>query len=223
MHLQAVIVPPPGVMDGALQVLADIFEPDSAPVPVPRRSLLGRLRTSEAAATVSEVVWEPSPPDAVFVRVCKFGNVTLTDAQSLVKAFEEAASTWATPLVRVVDIHLGEAAPFSVTARLEGELDVLADIFRGTLEVAQEQGFFLDRRSFRSELSLGSVAAPPDAMVPESLPGAVIPVDGVAWQVTHLQLLRMTRQGTDTTFTQLAAVPLGGRAANLDARATLTA
>ena len=178
MHLQAVIVPPLGVMVGALQVLADIFDPDFAPVHVPRRSLLGRLRTSEAAATVPEVVWEPSP-DAVFVRGCKFGNVTLTDAQSLVKAFEEAASTWVTPVVRVVDIHRGEAAPFSVTARLEGELDVLADIFRGALEVAQEQGFFLDRRSFRSELSLGSVSAPPGARVPESLPGAVIPVDGV--------------------------------------------
>ena len=146
MHLQAVIVPPPGVMDGALQALADIFDPDSAPVPVPRRSLLGRLRTSEAAATVPEVVWEPSP-DAVFVRGCKFGNVTLTDAQSLVKAFEEAASTWVTPVVRVVDIHRGEAAPFSVTAASRAS------------SMSSPTSFEAPSRSPRSRASSSTVAA----------------------------------------------------------------
>lgn len=220
MQLHAVIVPPPGAMDAPRAILHDIFRPD--PVIPPARGFMRRLRKPEPVP-VPAVAWEPHLPEAVVVRVCKFGNVTLADAQGLITALERSAPTWATPVVRVADIHVGETEPYAVAARLTGDLDALSAIFGHVLGVAERQGFFLDRRSFRCQVALGTLSVPPGATVPESLPGVVIPVHGPAWTLSHLQLQRVSRVGTDTIVDELAAIPLGRLADPLAARAQLTA
>lgn len=220
MQLQAVIVPPPGVMDGPQVILDDIFRPDV--VPAPARSLVRRLRKPEPVS-VPSVEWQPHLPNAVVVRVCKFGNVTLDDAQSLITSLERAAATWTTPVVRVADIHVGETEPFSVAAGLAGDLDALDAVFGHVLGVAERQGFFLDRRSFRCQVALGTLTVPPGATIPESLPGVVIPVNGPAWTLSHLQLQRVARVGTDTVVDELAAIPLGSFAEGRAEHVRLTA
>ena len=210
MQVHAVIVPPPGAMDDALRILDDVFTPDAVDEPPPSRRR--RLRRPGPAPVV-DVRWQPSRPDAAVIRVCKFGNVTRDDAHGLVTALRRATPSWSTPVIRVADIHLGVTEPYSVTARLTGDLDALVSIFGHVLGVAEGEGFFLDRRSFRSEVPLGRLIVPPGAVVPDSLPGAVIPVDGPLWTVTNLRLHRVTRVGTDARADEVAAIPLGRFAA----------
>jgi hypothetical protein len=211
MHLQAVIVPPRGAIEGALQITHSIFAAEPEPVvEEPKRGLLGRLKKPPPPTeVVPEVLWEPTPPEALFVRVGKFGSVTLTDTRALAKAIEAVAVEWPRPLLHVQDVTVGETAPFTVTARLGGEVDDLFGIFRNVLDVAKLQGFFLDRRSFRSEVPLGTVDVPEGAVVPEGLPGAVIPLEGPHWHATHLTLQRLTRVGDVTTYEEVVAIPLG--------------
>ena len=212
MHLQAVIVPPRGAIDGALQITHSIFAPEPEPEPEPERGgLFGRRKKAPPPREVTpEVIWEPTPPEALFVRVGKFGNVTLTDTRALAKAIEAEAAGWPRPSLHVADVTVSEHQPFAVTARLEGDTDDLFSIFRNTLDVAKTQGFFLDRRSFRSQVTLGTVTVPDGAVVPEGLPGAVIPLEGPQWQATHLTLQRLTRVGESTTYEEVVAIPLGG-------------
>ena len=209
MHLQAVILPPPGAIEGALQITRGIFAPEQEPVEEPKRGLLGRLRKPQPEPVVPEVIWEPTKPEALLVKVCKFGNVTLSDTRALVRAFEAVAPGWPRPALHVGGVYVGDAEPFTVTAHLEGETDDLFALFRQVLDVAKEQDFFLDRRSFRSQIPLGVVRVPDGAAVPEGLPGAVIPLEGPEWHASHLTLLRQLHVGADTTFEEVAAVRLG--------------
>lgn len=220
MHLQAVIVPQPGAIEGALQITHGIFSPEPEPVVEPQRGgLLGRLRKPPPPPpeVVPEVIWEPTPPEAMFVRVGKFGNVTLTDTRALAKSLEATAMKWPTPLLHVSSVTVGETEPFAVNAKLDGEVDDLFAIFRNVVEVAKQEGFFLDRRSFRSQVPLGTVQVPPGAEVPEGLPGAVIPLEGPEWRATHLTLLRLTRVGMVTSYEEVAAIPLGTAAKDVTA------
>ena len=211
MQLHAVIIPPRGAIEGALQITQSIFSPEpEQPVEEPKRGVLGRLKKSAPAPPPPpEVLWEPAASDALFVKVCKFGNVTLTDARSLLKAIESVASRWPRPSVHVASVVVGETAPFAVTAKLEGETNDLFAVFRNTIEVAKDQDFFLDRRSFRSEVVLGTVEVPEGAPVPEALPGAVIPLEGPEWYASHLTLLRSTRIAESTVYEEFASIPLG--------------
>jgi hypothetical protein len=211
MQLQAVICPPQGAIDGALQITHGIFAPDPEPVvEEPKRGLLGRIKKPPPPTeVVPEVIWEPTPPAAMFVKVCKFGNVTLSDTRALVKSFEHVAPHWPRPALHVGGVYVGETEPFAVHARLEGDTDDLFTIFRNVLDVAKEHDFFLDRRSFRSQVSLGTVRVPPGAEVPEGLPGAVIPLEGPEWHATHLRLLRLTIVGEVMSYEEVAMIPLG--------------
>ena len=208
MQLQAVIVPPSGAIDGALKMAHDIFSPEPVPEE-PKRGLVGRLRKPVPAKVVPELVWVPTPPEALFVRVAKFGNVTLTDTRSLAEAIQRSAANWPSPLLHVASVTVGDTAPFAVVAQLEGDLGGLFGIFTHVLNLGKQQDFFLDRRSFRNEIRLGSVEVPEGAEVPEELPGAVIPLVGPQWRADHLTLFRLVGVGAAIAYEEIAAIALG--------------
>lgn len=210
MHLQAVIVPPRGAIEGALQITHSIFAPE--PEPEEERKgggLLGRLRKPLPVEPLPDPLWVPAAHETMTVRVGKFGNVTLTDTRALARAIEAVAVTWPRPVLHVVDVVVGDAQPFPVVARLDGDTDDLWTIFRNVVDVAKKQGFFLDRRSFRTQVPIGAVEVPEGAVVPEALPGAVIPLEGPEFQATHLTLQRISRVGEATSFEEVVAIPLG--------------
>ena len=209
MQLQAVIVPPPGAIDSALQMADDIFSPEQASVEESKRGLMGRLRKAVPSRVILEPVWVPTPPEGLFVRVAKFGNVTLIDTRNLAEAIERWSSKWPSPLLHVASLAVGETAPFSVVAQLEGDLHGLFGVFTHVLDLGKQQDFFLDRRSFRNEIRLGSLEVPEEAEVPAELPGAVIPLEGPEWQADHLTLFRVLNSGPVPVYEEIAAIPLG--------------
>lgn len=210
MQLHAVIVPPPGVVQDALDAAGDLIPPPPAATEEPRRGLVDRLlaRRPVEPPAAPVVTLAPAASEAVFVRLAKFGNVTATDADGLAAALEAEAGTWSAPVLRVSAVRVADAHPFDVTAQLDGGVDALRDIYRNVIEVARLQRFYLDRRSFRAELTLGSVEVEDGGPVPDVVAGAEVPHQGPRWSPSHITLLRTSFTDTGTTFAEVARVEL---------------
>ncbi|MDT0182946.1 hypothetical protein Q9S36_22460 [Microbacterium sp. ARD31] len=211
MQLHAAIVPPPSVVEAALEAARVIVSPPAPSAPEQKARLLDRVlgRREPEAPAPPELTFTEAAPGAAHVRLAKFGNVTSTDAGSLADALAAAAGGWPVPVVYVTHLVVGKAYPFEVSARLEGDLDALRGLHRHVNEVAQSQGFFLDRRSFRSELVLGAVqTAEYDSSVP--LAGIEVPCRGPYWSPTHVTLLRSSWAAGATTFTEYERIDLAG-------------
>lgn len=189
MQLHAVVVPPTDVVRAALEA-ASALAATAPPTAVARSSLLDRLRGRRAAPVAPTVTFVPGGPETVVVRMSKFGNVTADDAADLGRALAEVASTWRAPVLRVVRIVVSEEAPHVVRAELDGDVDALRDIYGNVNEVARQRRFFLDRRSFRSEVVLGTLEVADGAALPEGIAGAVPDRAGRPWVATHLTLMR---------------------------------
>jgi hypothetical protein len=220
MQLHAVIVPPEGVVQDALRAADELVPSASAGAEEPRRGVLDRLlgrRQAQPAAPV--VALSPAAPDAVFVRLAKFGNVTATDAAGLATALEAVAGTWRAPVLHVSRVEVAQAHPYDVTAELDGDVDALREIYRNVNEVARLQRFFLDRRSFRSELVVGSVEVEDGAPVPGLVAGAHAPHHGPRWSPSHITLLRTSFVAGGTTFAEVGRVELADDTEGSGARA----
>ena len=223
MQLHAVIVPPPDVVQSALEAARDLI-PSAPPVTEePRRGRLDRLlgrRQVEPQGAAPVVTLVPTAPEAVFVRLAKFGNVTGDDVAVLVKALEAEARSWPAPVLHVTKVVVADAHPFEVTAQLEGDVGALRDIYSHVIEVARLQRFYLDRRNFRSQLtSLGSIEGEGGAPVPDSVAGAEVPHPGVRWSPSHITLLRTSVTSGGTTYAEVARIELAhGAAEELEVR-----
>lgn len=210
MQLHAVIVPPLDVVHDALEAAREMLTPAPAAEDTARGGIVdwlrGRRRVDASAAPAVTMV--PAPPEAVFVRLAKFGNVTADDATRLARAIEAQAHTWPVPLLQVSALRVAEEPPFDVTAQLDGEADALRDIFRNVNEIAHSQRFFLDRRSFRIELVLGSFGVPDGAPAPDAVAGAEAPHVGPRWSPSDVTLLRTSFVDGKATFAEFARIPL---------------
>lgn len=217
MQLHAVIVPPPDVVRGALEAAHDLCSATPAAPDEPARGLLDRLRGRRRPVTPAAppVALLPAAPEAVFVRLAKFGNVTGSDAAGLAEALRSVAGTWPAPVLRVTGLTVADAEPHDVAAQLDGDVDALRDIYHNVNEVARQQRFFLDRRSFRSELPIGSVEGGDGAPVPSEVAGTEVAHAGPRWSPTHVTLVRASFGASGTTYSELAQVELGRAAEEL--------
>lgn len=218
MQLHAVIVPPPGVVRSALEAARGLIPPAPPAPEEPKRGRLDRLlgrRPVEPPPAAPVVTLAPAAPEAVFVRLAKFGNVTGDDAAVLVKALEAEAGTWPSPVLHVTKVVVvPDAHPFEVTAQLDGDVDALRDIYSHVIEAARLQRFYLDRRSFRSELTaLGSLECEDGSPAPDSVAGAEVLHPGVRWSPSHITLLRTSFTDGGTTYAEVARIELAHGAA----------
>lgn len=217
MQLYAVIVPPPPVVEDALEGARALLS--SAPAaPAPPHGRLGRFLGRRPPTTSEPLVsMAPAAPDAVFILLAKLGNVTATDAAGLGSALQVVARKWQAPVLSVSTFAVAAAHPFHVTAQLDGDLGALRDIFAHVNEVARVQRFFLDRRSFRTELPLGALETPDGAPAPD-MAGAEFEHEGPQWSPTHITLLRTSFNAGVATFADFAQVQLADAAKDLGAR-----
>jgi 2'-5' RNA ligase len=206
MQLHAVIVAPPGVVADAAETARRLVEAQ-VPGEESRPGLMARLRRRPAEPAPA-VTFAPADPGAVFVRLAKFGNVTSTDASSLASALTAVAATWPAPHLHVSGVSVGQGRPIDVTARLDGDVEALAAIYRNLNDAAKREGFFLDRRSFRSEVTVGEVQVPDGAVVPDTLPGATVEDRGAEWQPTHISFLRSVHRADGPAYEEIRTLAL---------------
>ena len=206
MQLHAVITPPTSVGWDAAQHAFGLVAEESAAAAEPRRGLLSRFRSSRATESAPVATGVPAEPSRVFVRGARFGHLTSTDASHLTTAIEAAAARWPAPVVHVGSLDFREEDG-TVAACLDGETDALAWIFREVNQVAKGQGFFLDRRSFRSEVVVGRVDVPEGARVP-AVVGTSVEHPGSEWRASAISLVRSSHSSSGTRFEELSALPL---------------
>jgi len=156
----------------------------------------------------------------VFVRLAKIGNIEASDAAVLTKALEVAARSCRTPELHVSKVSVAAAHPFDIVAQLDGDLDALRDIFHKVNEIARLQRIFLDRRSFRTELPLGSFQLEDGATFPAHLAGVETLHDGLRWSPSHITILRTSFTGGQTTFSEFARLDLAHTATSIEVHAS---
>ena len=215
MQLHAVVVPPSDVVLAALEAASELAcAVPTTPQEKPRGRLLGRLRGRGPVEPAGPAVrFVPAAPEAVFVRLAKFGNVTAEDAADVAAALRAVAGTWTAPVLYVGRITVAEQAPFDVRAQLEGDVDALRDIYRNVNEVARAQRFFLDRRSFRAQLVIGSLEVgdetPSEAVIAE------VAHRGRRWSPDCFTLVRPSF-AAGLRFVEVAPIALAAVADDLD-------
>ncbi len=213
MQLQAVIVPPPDVLDDVLAAARRIrLTPEEPTEEEPRGGLLKRFsRRGATEAAPPEVTFSVVSSEERFVRLTRFGNVSNDDTETLGVALGLAACDWPAPVVHVSGLVIDTTAPAPViTAQLGGDTDALRLIFRSILEVAQSQRFYLDRRIFHTEFPVATLDIIDDTSVRERL--ELETFRGADWPVSHLSLLRLSFDSPARHFEEIAVVPLGGYA-----------
>lgn len=209
MQLHAAMVPPPSVLEDALTAARTIYlKPEAAPK---KTGMVERLRQRQGpvaaapAATLSVVA-----SSEAFVRVARLGNVTAEDARVLARALDELAATWPAPVVHVAELAIDLSdTHLVVNARLGGDVNGLTDVFRGFNEAAKAQRFFLDRRSFRPEFMVASVALPDDPTFLDRLEWEADTYRGPDWQVTTCSLMSGTFGDNAPTFAEVETLELG--------------
>lgn len=210
MQLNAVIVPPAGVVEDALGAAQDLVASSLSSAQGGSPGMLGRLlgRRAASARATPTVTLSPLAPEAVWIRLAKFGNVAGNDAAGLTTALRAAVRTWPVPVLHVSKVSVAEAAPYEVVAEVDGDTDALEQIFANVNEVARLQRFFLDRRSFRCEFSLGEVTTTDGSSVPDDVIATSLERTGENWSPTHITLLRTTFTGGQTTHAEFARIDL---------------
>lgn len=210
MQLQAVIVPPPGVVEDALAAAHTISLAAPPPRDEPQPGLLQRLLRRPPGPAAPQPTVTVVPFDAPVLRVVRFGNVTVDDAEDLAAALGEAAASWSGPVVHVAGLFVERTdTELLVNARLGGETDGLRTLFGNVVEASRAPGFFLDRRSFMPELSVSSLGLSEGAAESDLLVDEAWSHQGPEWQATHLSIMRVSHTSGGSTLQEVASLALG--------------
>lgn len=213
MHMRAALVPPASVAAAVADLVA------SVPIPVEPASVVPESRRLFRRRRDDPVPVEPAEPpaqldllasDQLQLPLCSFGNLTTEEVTRLRKALAELASGLPSSTVWVAG---GGALEFdgdrSVWAKLEGDVDGLWKVFRGINEGVERLGFFLDRRSFRPWLALGTINDATTAPYLEDVVAALDDYRSEPWLVDGVSLMKLAHTVGPPTATELACVPLG--------------
>lgn len=164
MRLYAVITPPP-------QVLADVA-----------------AALERATAAAPQVPWLAR--DLWHLRLAYFGNLDLKQSMAVRETLQQIGS-YSPPLsLRLAGI---EAIPEDERAEslvfgLEGDLDDLWSLAKAIPSMVQRHGLFLDRRSFRTDVTVAhEIREPFDARAAAS---ALATYQGVPWTAREMQVVR---------------------------------
>jgi 2'-5' RNA ligase len=214
MHLRAALVPPTPLAEALVSVVAAVEVP-AAPVPEPPPAR-GLFRRRQVAVEPVEPTEGPLPQldllptDQLQIPLCSFGNLTTEEVDRLRRALAEISSGLPTPTVQAAG---GTALEFpgdrSVWAKLEGDIDGLWAVFRGINEGVERLGFFLDRRSFRPWLAVGTINDETSASYLENVVAALDAHRGDPWLVDGVSLMKLALTGRPPRSTELVCVPLG--------------
>jgi len=209
MHVRASLVPPERIANAVAEVVASVELPVEPPPPPPK-GIFRRKAEPAAPPPPPAPQLDLLPSDQLQIPLCSFGNLTTDEVTRLGKALASIASELTAPTVWVAG---GTALEFtgdqSVWAKLEGDVDGLWAVFRGINEGVERLGFFLDRRSFRPWLSLGTINEATTAPYLEDVVAALDAYRSEPWLVDGVSLMKLALTGKPPGAVEIQCVPLG--------------
>ncbi len=170
MRMYAVVTPPPH----ALADLADAVR--------------------RAAAQAPGVPWLPQ--QAWHLKLGYFGNLGLGDSVAVRRTLEQVGSYCPPLSLRLVGVEAtpDDAAADTLTVGLDGSIDELWSLARAIPAMVQRHGLFLDRRSFRTSITVAEGAR--GTFDARRATGALAAYQGVAWVADRMRVVRW-RPGSD--------------------------
>jgi 2'-5' RNA ligase len=225
MRLFTAIVPPREVLEEVKRVVQSVNPPlPSAEKPRLSKLPVRRYRGAHAAGRdpvredpqqlTQPTTHELDSPDVedMYIPLAGFGNVTLADATKLGAALRPQVAAWSAP-----ELMFSGAAALefpgdqSVWAKLDGDLDALNTIGKGVPLAVQRMGYFVDRRKFRSWLSVGTITETTTAPYLERLVAALDGFRGESWLVEGVSLMKgISDTETGRRFEVMEWMPLAG-------------
>ncbi len=214
MLLQAVIVPPPAVIDAVAFVVHSV---NGAAVATsqPEKGGLFRRRGNPAAlapqpADDADEELDLVPRERLLLPIAGFGNVTREDAVKLADVLRPAANSWDRPTVRLAG---GGALEFpddrSVWAKLDGDIDGLLAIANGVAQRVASRGFFVDRRAFRPWLAVATITKSTTAPHLENVVAALDAFRGEPWTIDWISLVKPSFEESVAVSKELYRIELG--------------
>lgn len=212
MHVRAALVPPGPIAEAVAALVSSVPVPPEPAPPVPAGRGLFRRRREDPVPAEREIPapqLDPLPSEQLQLPLCSFGNLTTEEVNRLRSKLAGIAAGLPSPTVWVAG---GGALEFdgdrSVWARLEGDVDGLWKVFRGINEGVERLGFFLDRRSFRPWLAVGTINDATRAPYLEDVVAALDAYRGEPWLVDDVVLSKLSLTDKQASV-ELDRVPLG--------------
>lgn len=153
------------------------------------------------------------PVHEMHIPLSLFGNVSLRDATLLEDTLTREAKHWAPVELRFAGATALEwTGDLSVWAKLGGDTEELAAIARNVTAAVQRLGFFVDRRKFRTWMSVGDVTGSTTPEFLHHLVDGMEAYDGPTWTLDELCLLTGRRSDDDETMSVevYQRIPLSG-------------
>lgn len=201
VQLFAALVPPAAELDRARVMVAGVAPVTEPSTDAPQEA---RHRAKARRWFGRRKVVEPEPepmltlvPRAVMnAQIVKFGNLSSSDAIGLADALATSAKEWPSPRLRLAGGYvLQPDGRTSVFTEITGDLDEVRDMIRNVAHVASGLQMFVDRRSFRPEIQLGTAN---QRTTPEYLDAVLAELETFesnAWWQNTLTLLIPTEDG----------------------------
>lgn len=140
-----------------------------------------------------------------------FGNVAAGDVTRLVAAIGAQAATWPSPTVHFTGgTALESPGDLNVWAMLAGELDDLRIIGAGVPAAVRPLGFLVDRRQFRTWMSVGTITELTTASFLEEVVARLDLYRSDAWTIEHISVVRRPAAGGAPELEEIGRIPLGG-------------
>ena len=171
---------------------------------IPPQAMLDELDDVVRSVRGDASELEHVPADLLHIPVTSFGNVSHGDAVKLADALAKEATKWAPVELRFAGgTALEWPGDESVWAKLDGDLEQLAMIGRSIPQVVLRLGYLVDRRKFRSWVSVGQITASTTAVFLQALVDALEAYSGPAWTSRELCLLNERWPTRDTEVMRL--------------------
>jgi 2'-5' RNA ligase len=192
MFLQAVIIPPRGVLEAVSDAIA--------------RAVPGPESGYEPG---HEPALQPATAGHLTLPIAALGNVTMRDAIRVAAALKDAASEWSGPTLSLAGATVHEFPKHrAVAMTLEGQVDELLAIARSATHCLQRRGLHLDRRKFLPLLSVARITERATCAQVMACLDALHGFTSQAWKVDHVALAKRSFDvGADTAEYQ--PIPLG--------------
>jgi 2'-5' RNA ligase len=226
MRLFAAIVPPPEVLDELESLVRSVVPRTRSWRPrlehaVPdghhaaaRKGVIGRLtgHGGRGAAVLPPQTDQLTRLAAarMHIPITTFGNLTGVDTKLLARELREAVATWQRPelcLTGGAALHFpGDKA---VWVRLGGQVDELHAMATEIPKLVQRLSLFVDRRSYRPMLSVGTITDTTTGPYLEQLVAALEGFQGMTWTQDTISLMHgQPDAGRDEPFEELERMPL---------------
>jgi 2'-5' RNA ligase len=189
MFLQAVIIPPRGVLESVMDAVSD-----AVPTPFPGHQAAGL---------------QPATAGHLTLPIAALGSVSMGDAIRVGAALKDAATHWLCPTVSFAGATVHEFPQHrAVAMTMDGEVDELLAIARAATHCLQRRGFHFDRRKFLPLLSVARIMDTATAAQVMVYLDALHGFTSQAWTVDHVSLARRSFD-VNADFAEYQPIPLG--------------